>query len=105
MKKDGRSKTISVQYSTRVKTGNDGPFRYGRHVQRPRITMEGIWLEKLGFHIGDRLEVDYGDGFLYIRLAGTGMQPGMVCEDTGKYYAVRERDERSCGNPDVKEAV
>ncbi len=94
MKKEKRLKTISVQYSTRVKTENGGPLRRPRYKQCPRITMEGEWLERLGFHIGDKLHVEYGDGSINICLADAGVQPAMVCEDTGE-YAARDKEERA----------
>ncbi len=82
-----KTKKIRVLYSTRVKTENGGSMRRSYYAQYPRISMEGEWLEKLGFHIGDRLKVEYGDGSINICLAETGMQPAMLCEDTGEYGA------------------
>lgn len=36
------------------------------HADRPKISMEGKWLEQLGFHIGDRLQVSYRDRYIFI---------------------------------------
>ncbi len=102
MKKGKRLKTISVQYSTRVKTENGGPLRRPRYTQCPRITMEGEWLEKLGFHIGDKLHVEYGDGSINICLADAGVQPAMVCEDTGE-YAAGKKGKGAGGYPGIEE--
>ena len=33
----------------------------------PKIQMEGNWLEELGFSIGTRLVVEYGEGSIHIR--------------------------------------
>ncbi len=48
----------------------------------PKISMEGKWLEKLGFQIGDRLQVEYGDQYICISHAA----------DTGQSLAVHEQD-------------
>ena len=45
--------------------------------------MEGKWLEALGFHIGDSLQVDYEEGAIHIRLAAP--QPAMICEPETDY--------------------
>lgn len=48
--------------------------------------MEGKWLEALGFHIGDRLQVDYEEGAIHIRLAPEPeARPAMVCEPGPDY--------------------
>lgn len=50
----------------------------------PRIQMEGKWLEALGFHIGDAIEVAYEDNCIRITPAP---QPLMVCEEAVSYEA------------------
>ncbi|MBQ9303887.1 SymE family type I addiction module toxin [Butyrivibrio sp.] len=41
------TKTIKVQYSTR--------YTDRRHIEVPKIQMEGKWLEAIGFSVGDRM--------------------------------------------------
>jgi toxic protein SymE len=60
-----KTKNIKVQYSSRY-TGS----RYRRDYQNyPKIQMEGRWLEELGFHIGDSLQVEYEAGAIHITLS------------------------------------
>lgn len=78
-----KSKLIKVLYSTRSR-GNSNYFHGGSYIETPKIQMEGKWLEALGFHIGDRLQVDYEEGAIHIRLAPE-TQPSMVCEPGPDY--------------------
>ncbi len=55
------------------------------HADRPKISMEGKWLEQLGFHIGDKLRVRYGDKFIFISHAMDGEQPLAVHEPPDAY--------------------
>ena len=54
------TKTIKVHYSTRY-TGR-------RYSEVPKIQMEGKWLEDIGFSVGDKIRVDYGDGKIIIQI-------------------------------------
>ena len=36
------------------------------HADRPKISMEGKWLEKAGFLTGSRIQVDYQENFICI---------------------------------------
>ena len=54
-----KTKNIKVAYSNRY--GNRTSTTY------PKIQMEGKWLEELGFSIGTRLVVEYGEGSIRIR--------------------------------------
>ena len=43
--------------------------------------MEGKWLEALGFHIGDAIQVSYEEGSIHISLAPPAQsEPAMVCD-------------------------
>ena len=53
------TKTIKVQYSTR--------YTDRRYSEVPKIQMEGKWLEAIGFSVGDKIRVDYGDGKIIIQ--------------------------------------
>lgn len=59
-----KTKNIKVQYSSRCTGGS----YYGgsRYTSYPKIQMEGKWLEALGFHVGDMLQVEYEEGFIHI---------------------------------------
>ena len=80
-----KTKSIKVAYSSQIRKGNDPIFRNTRTVIMPKIQMQGKWLEELGFHIGDRLTVEYGDGAIHIRLAKP--EACMVCEPAPVYMA------------------
>lgn len=87
-----KSKLIKVLYSTRSR-GNSNYFHGGSYIETPKIQMEGKWLEALGFHIGDRLQVDYEEGAIHIRLAPE-TQPSMVCEPAPDYYSNGRKGKR-----------
>lgn len=78
-----KSKLIKVLYSTRSR-GGSSCFHGSSYIETPKIQMEGKWLEALGFHIGDRLQVDYEEGAIHIRLAPE-TQLSMVCEPALDY--------------------
>lgn len=80
-----KAKTIKVAYSSQTRKGNDPVFRNTRDVIVPKIQIQGKWLEELGFHIGDRLTVEYGDGAIHIRSAEP--EACMVCEPAATYRA------------------
>lgn len=82
-----KTKKIKVLYSSRYTLGNfchSGTVSYN-----PKISMEGKWLEALGFHIGDQLEVEYETGAIHIRPAGA--VPAMVCESEAGYDSFSKR--------------
>lgn len=79
-----KTKKIKVLYSTRSRQGNSW-FQGSRYIETPKISMEGKWLEALGFHIGDQLQVDYDEGEIRIRLASAEPIPAMVCESQTDY--------------------
>lgn len=72
-------KKITVQYSSRMTGGS----YYGgsRYTNYPKIQMEGKWLEALGFHVGDKLQVEYEEGSIRI----TPSPAMMVAEPTAEY--------------------
>ncbi|MDD2981272.1 MAG: SymE family type I addiction module toxin [Hespellia sp.] len=79
-----QTKKIKVLYSSR-QSGSRTYFGGSTYSQIPKIQMEGKWLEALGFHIGDALQVDYDDGEIRIRLAPSEQPAMMVCEESGSY--------------------
>ena len=54
-----KQKKIKVAYTSRLSGSS--------YIQVPKIQMEGCWLEELGFSIGSRIVVEYGEGCLRIR--------------------------------------
>jgi len=50
------------------------------HKRNPKICMEGKWLESLGFHIGDQIQISYEDNRIQITAI-----PSMVCEAPADY--------------------
>lgn len=81
-----KSKLMKVAYSACTRKG-DRPGVMSRVVMLPKIKMEGKWLEELGFHIGDRLVVEYGDGAIHITRADAEGKPAVVCENLHEYGA------------------
>lgn len=85
-----KQKNIKVVYTYR--TNYD---RYGRSTSdtcNPKIQMEGKWLDELGFHIGDRLLVEYEDGKIVITPAPADKPaPMMVAEEPVRYSAKSRR--------------
>lgn len=41
-------------------------YAWNRNSQIPRINLQGKWLERMGFSIGDRLKVECQDGRIVI---------------------------------------
>jgi len=74
-----KAKSIKVLYSN-------------SHTDRPKISMEGKWLEQIGFHIGDRLQVSYGDRFIFISHSADGSQPLAVHEPISDIYMAGTAD-------------
>jgi len=63
-----KSKTMKVLYSSRPRTDRNAPYYSGlSYIETPKISMEGKWLEALGFHIGDPIRVEYDESGIRIR--------------------------------------
>ena len=82
------NKKIKVQYSTRSTGGSY--YHPTRYTAYPKIQMEGKWLETLGFHIGDRLNVEYEEGRIILTPV-VKTETVMVAEDRGQYAAGRRK--------------
>lgn len=76
-----KTKQIKVQYSSRINYGNF--YRPTSYTNYPKIQMEGKWLEALGFHVGDRLQVEYEEGSIRITLAP---EPAMMVAEPAATY-------------------
>ena len=74
-----KSKTIKVAYAGQMRKA-ESPWSGFREVFFPKIQIQGKWLNELGFHIGDRLTVEYEKGAIHIRSAEP--QACMVSEAT-----------------------
>lgn len=77
-----KSKRMKVLYSARLKESLHVWGRESHYSATPKISMEGKWLEALGFHIGDAIEVSYEDNCIHITPA---LQAAMVCEPDSRY--------------------
>lgn len=77
-----KSKKMKVLYSARARQAQYVWGRESYYTATPKISMEGKWLEALGFHIGDAIEVSYEDNCIRITPAP---QPAMVCEPQTPY--------------------
>ena len=76
---DKKVKSIKVLYSN-------------SHTDRPKISIEGKWLEQLGFHIGDKLQISYGNKFIFISHAADDNQILAVNEPVSAYMAETENN-------------
>lgn len=83
-------KNITVQYSSRCTSSG---YAYGsRYTQYPKIQMEGKWLEALGFHVGDKVQVEYEEGSIRI----TPMpQPVMMVAEPAADYNGKKRSRKA----------
>lgn len=78
-------KKMKVQYSSRARQGKSHYFGSG-YIETPKIQMEGKWLEALGFHIGDAIQVAYEEGSIHISLVPPAQsEPAMVCDTKARY--------------------
>ena len=57
-------KTLKVCYTNR--TSYSSTYHSSGYSTVPKINMEGKWLEELGFHIGDRVNIEYDEGIIKI---------------------------------------
>lgn len=81
-------KTVNLEQSQSGKKIKSIKVLYSNaHNDRPKISMEGKWLEQLGFHIGDKLLVSYGDRFIFISHAVDKEQILAVNEPGSAYMA------------------
>ena len=80
-----KTKNIKVQYSSRANYGNY--YRPTSYTSYPKIQMEGKWLEALGFHVGDKLQVEYEEGC--IRITPAPQPVIMVAEPAADYGKTR----------------
>ena len=79
-------KKMKVQYSTRARQSKSHYFG-SRYIETPKIQMEGKWLEALGFHIGDAIQVAYEEGSIHISLAFPAQSEPAMVYDTKAGYA------------------
>ena len=80
-----QTKKMKVQYSTRARQSKSHYFG-SEYIETPKIQMEGKWLEALGFHIGDAIQIAYEEGSIHISLAAPiQSEPAMVCDAETRY--------------------
>ena len=92
--KEKKFKWMKVVYTSRRKM--EEPLQNARYELYPKITMEGRWLEELGFHVGDSILLEYGDGCIKISPAESWLAGARVGEPPGG-YASRENKEAPAG--------
>lgn len=71
------------------------------HMELPKISMEGKWLEELGFRIGDRLQVEYGDRYICISHTADIFQP-LAVHEPETVYAAGIADSENSGRKELK---
>ena len=63
-----KSKIIKVLYSSRTRRDFHSIYAGAmRYIWTPKISIEGKWLEALGYHIGDHIRVEYDEQGIHIR--------------------------------------
>ena len=63
-----KSKIIKVLYSTRTRRDFHSIYAKAmRYIWTPKISIEGKWLEALGYHIGDHIHLEYDEEGIHIR--------------------------------------
>ena len=82
-------KKLTVGYSCKCSYSSYS----GTESTRPKITMEGKWLEELGFHIGDKLTVEYESGIIKI-IPAPVEAPMCVAEKPGPYTSRKSKKVR-----------
>lgn len=85
-----KTKNMKVLYSTRTRGSSNYSYE-NCYIETPKISMEGKWLEALGFNIGAKIQVDYEEGAIHIHLAPSEPQPAMVCETELSYNSPSKR--------------
>lgn len=75
-----QKKKMKVLYSSRSRSGSY--IGGSTYTTTPKISMEGKWLESLGFNIGDAIEVYFEENSIRIAPAP---QAAMVCESSENY--------------------
>lgn len=75
-----QKKKMKVLYSSRSRSSSY--IGGSTYTTTPKISMEGKWLESLGFNIGDAIEVYFEENSIRIAPAP---QAAMVCEPSEKY--------------------
>ncbi|GLC79307.1 SymE family type I addiction module toxin [Lacrimispora brassicae] len=75
-----QKKKMKVLYSS--KSRSSAYISGSTYTTTPKISMEGKWLETLGFHIGDAIEVSYEENIIRISPVP---QAAMVCEPIKNY--------------------
>ncbi|WP_395013569.1 SymE family type I addiction module toxin [Robinsoniella peoriensis] len=83
-----KTKKMKVLYSSRARQSSGNWYNRSSYIETPKISMEGKWLEALGFHIGDAIEVSYEDNC--IRIAP---MPSMVCEEPLDYSQKQKKQD------------
>lgn len=86
-----KTKKMKVLYSSRTRQSSNLWSSGSSYIETPKISMEGKWLDALGFHIGDAIQVSYEDNCIRITPAP---EPAMVCEPETKYGSKPPRKSR-----------
>ncbi len=79
-----KTKQIKVRYANR----SWGEYREEKSSVNPCISMEGKWLDAIGFHIGERIQVDYEDGMIKIYPLPKNSPQSMIAESQSSYPTI-----------------
>lgn len=81
-----QTKKMKVLYSCKTRIGSY--IGGSTYTTTPKISMEGKWLEALGFRIGDAIEVTYEENSIRISPVP---QSTMVCEADTEYDTAKSK--------------
>ena len=79
-----KQKNIKVSYSTQSRT-RKGAIAGTTYIETPKISFEGKWLEELGFHTGDKIQILYDENGIHILPANKPYNPILICESISSY--------------------
>lgn len=97
----GKKNTDIEKEQLRRKTKTIKVLHSCSRMELPKISMEGKWLAELGFQIGDKLQVEYGNRYICISHAMDIYQPLAVHEPDTVYAAGMAGSENS-GQEELK---
>ena len=91
-----KSKIIKVLYSSRTRRDFHSIYAGAmRYIWTPKISIEGKWLEALGYHIGDHIRVEYDEQGIHISpltaMEAKSLEQQQALENVGRKITALEK--------------